>query len=394
MSVTRSAPDAVIPAVRGDLWAAFGDRSSFVLQHGDAGSSAIGRSRNVVVPPGADHVARAAALTQTVLGEVGDNGIAMGALPYDGTREAILRVPDRALRSEPVSAGTAPEPDWMVRGLIPEPLPVEYESTVERALEAIEAGEIQKVVLARSLTVQADRPIDPRDIARRLSAPEPGSYVFLVTLPGGGSSLVGASPELLVRREGLTVSSDPLAGTALRSSDPVRDQEIARQLRASAKEQREHRLIAEAVADGLAPFCSELTVDSEPSLSPTATLWHLRTAVSGTLKPGAPDALTIAAALHPTPAVCGTPPAAASRVIGRLEDFDRRFFAGLVGWVDARGDGEWALTLRCAEVSGTTARLHAGAGIVAGSEPAAEDLETEAKFGVGLRALGVEPPRV
>jgi isochorismate synthase len=148
------------------------------------------------------------------------------------------------------------------------------------------------------------------------------------------------------------------------------------------------------VADALTPFCSNLVVDSEAGLTSTATLWHLHTAIKGTLKPDAPDALTIAAALHPTPAVCGTPRAAAAALIGRLEPFDRRFFAGLVGWVDALGDGEWALTLRCAEVSGTTARLHAGAGIVAGSEPALEDLETEAKFGVGLRALGVEPAQV
>jgi isochorismate synthase len=389
MSFSRPAPAPVIPAIAGDLFAAFGERSSAVIQHGDTGFSAIGRSRNIVVPAGPDHVARAAALTQTVLSEVGETGIAMGALPYDGSCEAVLRVPDLAVRDHPVSAASAPEPGWTVRTLIPEPLPVEYESAVERALEAIEAGEIEKVVLARSVAVEADRPIDPRVVARRLSAAEAGSYVFLIALPGGGSTLVGASPELLLRREGMTVSSDPLAGTALRSTDPVRDREIARELQASGKEQREHRLIAEAVADGLAPFCSDLIVDPEPSLSPTATLWHLRTAVRGTLKRDAPDALAIAASLHPTPAVCGTPTSAASRVIRRLEGFDRRFYAGLVGWVDARGDGEWAITLRCAEITGATARLHAGAGIVAGSDPAAEDLETEAKFGPMLRALGV-----
>jgi isochorismate synthase len=390
MSLTRPAPQAGAHAAGDDLFAAFGERSSVVIQHGDAGVSAIGRSRNVVVPAGPDHVARAAALTQTVLAEVGGTAIALGALPYSGGCEAVLRVPDMALRDAPAFSGIPPEPAWAVRSLIPEPLPVDYESAVERALEAIEGGEIEKVVLARSLAVEADRPIDPRVVARRLSAAEPGSYVFLVSLPGG-STLVGASPELLLRREGMTVSSDPLAGTALRSADPGRDREIARELLASGKEQREHRLIAEAVADGLAPYCSELIVDPEPSLSPTATLWHLRTAVRGTLRPDAPDALAMAAALHPTPAVCGTPRAAASAVISRLEDFDRRFYAGLVGWVDARGDGEWAITLRCAEITGATARLHAGAGIVAGSDPAAEDLETEAKFGPVLRALGVLP---
>lgn len=390
MTVARPASRPAEPAAGGSPFALYGERTSVVIQRAESVVSAIGRSRNVVVPPGGEHVARAASLTQQALAGEPGIGIAMGALPYDGSCEAVLRVPDRALRGEPVENEVAPDATWAVTSLIPDPLPVDYEAAVATALAAIDAGEVEKVVLARALIAVADAPIDPRVVARRLNVAEPGSIVFLVALPGGSSSLVGASPELLVRREGMTVASDPLAGTARRSTDPVRDAEIARQLLGTVKEQREHRFIAEAVADALAPLCSNLIVDREPSLSPTATLWHLHTAVRGTLKPDAPDALAIAAALHPTPAICGTPRAAAADLIQRLEGFDRRFYAGLVGWVDARGDGEWAITLRCAEISGATARLHAGAGIVAGSDPAAEDLETEAKFGVMLRALGVE----
>ncbi len=390
MSVARPAPE-VATAGGPNPFELFGERTKVVIQRAGSVVSAIGRSRSIVVPPGPDHVARAASLTRQALAGEPGNGIAMGALPYDGSCEAILRVPDRAIRGEPAGDDRAPEATWAVTSLIPDPLPVDYEAAVATALAAIEAGEVEKVVLARALVVSTDTAIDPRVVARRLNAAEPGSIVFLVALPGGSSSLVGASPELLVRREGMTVSSDPLAGTARRSTDPVRDAEIARQLLATVKEQREHRFIAEAVADALAPLCTDLVVDREPSLSPTATLWHLHTAVRGTLKPDAPDALSLAAVLHPTPAVCGTPQAAAGRLLHRLEGFDRRFYAGLVGWVDARGDGEWAIALRCAEISGATARLHAGAGIVAGSDPAAEDLETEAKFGVMLRALGVEP---
>jgi isochorismate synthase len=390
MTVTRPAPQVAAPH-GASPFELFGERTSVVIQRAESAVSAIGRSRTIVVPPGPDHVNRAASLTREALAAEPANGIAMGALPYDGSCEAVLRVPDRALRGEHVTADHAPEATWAVTSLRPDPLPVDYEAAVATALAAIDAGEVEKVVLARAVVVAADIPIDPRLVARRLNAAEPGSIVFVVSLPGGTSTLVGASPELLVRRQGMTVSSDPLAGTARRSTDPVRDAEIARQLLGTVKEQREHRFIAEAVADALAPLCSNLVVDREPSLSPTATLWHLHTAVRGTLKPDAPDALAIAAALHPTPAVCGTPQAAAADLIHRLEGFDRRFYAGLVGWVDARGDGEWAITLRCAEISGATARLHAGAGIVAGSDPAAEDLETEAKFGVMLRALGVEP---
>ncbi len=390
MSAVRPAPPGRQAETESDLFEEYRDGAGAVLQHGNDGLAAAGESRDVLVAAGPDHVRRAAALVQNALEETAGRGVAMGALPYEGSCGAVIRVPERVVRGRPMSGDVAPEPGWSITAMVPEPLPVEYEAAVERALLAIEAGEVDKVVLARTLLVETNVPIDPRLLARRFSAEEPAAFVYLVALPGG-SHLVGASPELVIRRRGRKVFSDPLAGTARRSADRTRDQEIARQLLEAVKEQREHRLVAEAVADAMAPFCSNLVVDSEAGLSSTATLWHLHTAIKGTLKPDAPDALTIAAALHPTPAVCGTPQSAAAALIGRLEPFDRRFFAGLVGWVDAQGDGEWALTLRCAEVTGSTARLHAGAGIVAGSEPASEDLETEAKFGVGLRALGIEP---
>jgi isochorismate synthase len=377
-----------------DLFDCYRASDGVVLQFGPHGLAAAGSSESIHLAAGRDHVRRAAALVQTALDGTAGLGVAMGALPYDGSCDAVIRLPERVVRGVSRHGGLAPQPDWAITGLVPDPLPVEYESAVEQALAAIDDGVVEKVVLARTLLVEADRPIDARIVARRLNAEEPGAFVYLVALPGGASTLVGASPELVVRRRGRMVFSDPLAGTARRSPDRARDREIAQQLLDAVKEQREHRLVAEAVADGLAPFCSKLVVDSEPSVTSTATLWHLHTAIKGTLKPEAPDALTIAAALHPTPAVCGTPQPAAAGLIERLEPFDRRFFAGLVGWVDALGDGEWALTLRCAEVSGASARLHAGAGIVAGSEPALEDLETEAKFGVGLRALGIEPGQV
>jgi|HubBroStandDraft_6_1064221.scaffolds.fasta_scaffold51536_2 isochorismate synthase len=391
MSAVRPAPDVPAPTTERDLFDWYREGTGVVLQHDDYGLAAAGPSRAIHVSAGPHHVRRAAALAQDALNAAPGPGVVIGALPFEGSCDAILRLPEQVIRGVALRGAAAPQPDWAVTDLVPYPLPVEYEAAVDRALAAIGAGEVEKVVLARSLLVQADAPIDPRLVARRFNAEEPGSFVFLVALPEHGSHLVGASPELVVRRKGRKVFSDPLAGTARRSPDRTRDREIAQQLLDAVKEQREHRLVAEAVADALAPFCSNLAVDREAGLTSTATLWHLHTAIKGTLKPEAPDALTIAAALHPTPAVCGTPQAAAAALIGRLEPFDRRFFAGLVGWVDTLGDGEWALTLRCAEVSGSTARLHAGAGIVAGSDPAAEDLETEVKFGVGLRALGVEP---
>jgi len=391
MTTVQSAQE-VSASAEDDLFSSYRADDGVVLQFGPHGLATAGASHAIDVAAGPDHVGRAAARVQTALDGTAGLGVAMGALPYDGSCDAVLRLPERVVRGVSRSA-SAPQPDWAIASLIPDPLPVEYEAAVERGLGAIEAGVVEKVVLARTLIVHADRPIDARLVVRRLNAEEPGAFVFLVALPGA-STLVGASPELVVRRRGRKVFSDPLAGTARRSPDRARDREIAQQLLDAVKEQREHRLVAEAVADGLAPFCSKLVVDSEATVSSTATLWHLHTAIKGTLKPDAPDALAIAAALHPTPAVCGTPRAAAAELIEGLEPFDRRFFAGLVGWVDALGDGEWALTLRCVEIGGATARLHAGAGIVAGSEPALEELETEAKFGVGLRALGMEPGQV
>jgi isochorismate synthase len=390
VTAVRPVSEGVETAKESALFDAYRDGDGVVLQFGHDGLAAVGESGAIRVDAGPDHVRRAAPLVQAALAGTAGRGVAMGALPFAGGCDAVLRLPERVIRGAPVLGAMAPQPQWAITGLVPEPLPVDYEAAVERALEAIDAGGVDKVVLARTLLVETDRPIDPRLLARRFQAAEPGAFVYLVALPGG-SHLVGASPELVIRRRGRKVFSDPLAGTARRSPDRARDQEIARQLLDTVKEQREHRLVAEAVADALAPFCMNLTVDSEAGITSTATLWHLHTAIKGTLKPDAPDALTIAAALHPTPAVCGTPHAAAALLIERLEPFDRRFFAGLVGWVDAQGDGEWALTLRCAEISGSIARLHAGAGIVAGSDPASEDLETEAKFGVGLRALGIEP---
>jgi isochorismate synthase len=390
VSAVRPVPVGFETATDRSLFDAYRDDDGVVLHHGPEGLAAAGESQSIPVAAGPDHVRRAALLVQAALDGTAGQGVVMGALPFAGSCDAVLRLPERVIRGLPVYGGAAAAPRWAITNLVPEPLPLDYEAAVERALEAIEAGEVDKVVLARTLLVETDAPIDPRLLARRFQAAEPGAFVYLVVLPGG-SHLVGASPELVVRRRGRKVFSDPLAGTARRSPDRMRDQEIARQLLDTVKEQREHRLVAEAVADALAPFCMNLAVDSEAGITSTATLWHLHTAIKGTLKPDAPDALTIAAALHPTPAVCGTPQSAAATLIGELEPIDRRFFAGLAGWVDALGDGEWALSLRCAEVSGSTARLHAGAGIVAGSVPASEDLETEAKFGVGLRALGFEP---
>jgi isochorismate synthase len=364
--------------------------SGFVMVRAQHGVAASGPSVVVDVPSGPDQVRRAAAAAQDALAHTGGSRVAAGALPFDGAPAAMLRIPERVLRRDNLVPRPAPPATARrVMRIRSEPNPAAYRANIATALDRIDAGDIEKVVLARTLAVESDALLDARVVARRLRAVDPECYVFVVALPGG-RDLIGATPELLLRREGKDVFSDPLAGTAERSWDPARDAEAARALLDAAKERREHRLTAEAVADALGPFCSSLDVAAQPSLTATATLWHLRTAIRGQLRKSAPDALTLAAALHPTPAVCGTPTDAALALIRELEPFDRRYYAGIVGWVDSGGDGEWAIALRCAELSGRTARLYAGAGIVSGSDPGAEDQETEAKFDAMLRAIGAE----
>ncbi|MBG0815486.1 isochorismate synthase [Planomonospora sp. ID82291] len=314
------------------------------------------------------------------------SGVAAGAIGFDGA--AHLIVPDAATWSGPLApVAAAPRGGWRVR---PVPGPADYRKAVRRAVEIMESAAddpdgLRKVVLARTLELDGDGPLDLRDLLRPLAGRD---LSFAAPLPGG-RTLIGASPELLVSRRGRAVLSNPLAGSAARSADPAEDRRRAEALTASAKDLYEHRLVVEAVADALQPYCARLEVPQSPELTSTETMWHLSTRVTGVLRdPGTP-VLALAAALHPTPAVCGTPRAEARRVIGELEPFDRGAYTGLVGWTDAAGDGEWAVTIRCAEVAERTLRLFAGAGIVPGSDPERELAETSAKFRTMLRALGV-----
>ncbi|NMO90460.1 isochorismate synthase [Actinomycetospora sp. TBRC 11914] len=290
-----------------------------------------------------------------------------------------------------------------------EPSAAGYAAAVATALARIDEGAFAKVVLARSLAVTAPAALDVGEVLARLAAGHPEAYAFAVdTTPRGtndpfvasrctnGSfvpphrTLVGASPELLASRRGGTVVSNPLAGTVARSADPAEDARRAASLAASGKDRHEHAFVVEQVAERLAPFCRRLDVPAAPTLWATDSLWHLSTRISGELRDPAPSALHLATALHPTAAVCGSPTGEARRAIGELEAVPRGFYSGLVGWCDDAGDGEWAVTIRCAEIAGRTARLHAGAGIVAGSRPEAEVAETTAKFRPLLTALGLE----
>jgi isochorismate synthase len=261
-----------------------------------------------------------------------------------------------------------------------------YEAAVAEAIARIGDGGFEKVVLARTLEVDAGRPLDAKRLLHRLRAVEPHGYVFAAPIRDR-ASLVGASPELLVSLRGGEVRATPLAGTAPRAGDPDEDRANAGALVASAKNREEHAVVVRAVAAALGALCEPLSWDPEPVLLETANVWHLATRFVGRVRDPSVSVLDLVDALHPTPAVCGTPTEAALDAIRELEEFDRGRYAGPVGWIDARGEGEWAIALRCAELSGERATLFAGAGIVAGSEPASEADETERKFRAFLDSL-------
>jgi menaquinone-specific isochorismate synthase len=251
----------------------------------------------------------------------------------------------------------------------------EWEQAVGEAVHRIKhSAELRKVVLARDLYATANRPIDPRALLDRLSGRYPGCYTFAC------DGLVGATPELLISRDGWRVSSLILAGTTPRGATPAEDSDLATALLGSAKENEEHQYAAASLQNALAPLCQAMYVAPHPALIRLPNLQHLGTRVRGTLISADRSALGLAAAVHPTAAVGGTPTDAAVELIRELESMDRERYAGPVGWVDADGNGEWGIALRCAQLDGNRARLVAGCGIVAGSDPAAELAETITKF--------------
>ena len=253
----------------------------------------------------------------------------------------------------------------------------QWERAVATAVAAIGSGSLGKVVLAMELNATAAADIDPRVLLSRLAGRYPDCYTFAC------DGLVGATPELLIRRAGTQLHSLVLAGTMPRGGTPDADRALGAALLASSKDRDEHQYAVADVRSALQPLCADLRVESQPSLLRLANVQHLATQVDGTLAAGeaaSHSALALAAALHPTAAICGTPAEAAMELIRELEGMDRGRYSGPVGWVDASGNGEWGIALRCGLLAGRNARLFAGCGIVAGSDPPTEVAEAQAKF--------------
>ena len=258
-----------------------------------------------------------------------------------------------------------------------------WQTSVDEAVARIGRGEIDKVVLARDIVAQSDEPVHIGALLQRLNDSFPECWTFSV------DGLIGATPELLVRRQDDHVTSRVLAGTIRRSSNSDRDDQLAAALMGSDKDQEEHIYAVESVASALAKHCTDLKVPEQPFVLQLANVQHLATDVTGELA-NPVTALALAAALHPTAAVCGTPTERALATIAELEGMDRGRYCGPVGWIDPDGNGEFGIALRCAQVEDNTfmrLRLFAGCGIVAGSTSEAEIAESQSKFAAMKDAL-------
>ncbi|MFM8191901.1 MAG: isochorismate synthase MenF [Candidatus Nanopelagicus sp.] len=253
-----------------------------------------------------------------------------------------------------------------------------WRNQVSKAINAIKSGRLEKVVLARDLKANSTTKIDINNLLQKLEIEYPSTWVFLV------DGLVGASPELLVRLNKSLITSRVLAGTIQKTGNEDHDLALAASLAKSSKDLEEHEYAVKSVADSLAPFCSSTNVPESPFVLHLSNVMHLATDVTGVLNDSAKqaDIFTLIENLHPSAAVCGTPTNVAKKLISELETMNRSRYAGPVGWIDAQGDGEIAIALRCGELSdgNKSIRIFAGCGIVAGSDPITEYAESQAKL--------------
>jgi len=335
-------------------------------------------------------------------GHPGTGPVALGAFPFDRTAAGVLHVPD-------VLVADDGEFRWMTRlsgdqdtavaavmeaaaqnepaestdlALQPGRSATSWrDDVVAEARDRILAGRLRKAVLARELLVNAGGPIDTARLIERLATRFPAATCFAI------DGFIGASPERLVSRSGRTVRACPLAGTAARSDDAGVDAANIEALRASTKDQDEHRITIQWLLSELLPFCSYVDAEPEPSVMTMANVHHLATIVEGMLSEPAASILDLVGAVHPTPALGGAPQAEALQLIEELEGMDRGRYGAPVGWVDADGNGDFAVGIRSTQVTGDRATVWAGVGVVGQSEPAAELAETQAKFRAVLGSL-------
>jgi len=332
-------------------------------------------------------------LIQNNVHGIGTGPILFSSFSFDPNEPSVLIIPEVVLghkngkswitwignKSQPditqiSNSAISSEISWQ-KGSISEE---KWRAQVSAAIAAIKSNQLEKVVLARDLNATSNTTIDIRNLMQRLEIEYPSTWLFLV------DGLIGATPELLVRLSKSLVTSRVLAGTIRKSGNEDRDLALAASLAKSSKDLEEHEYAVKSVADALAPFCSSTNVPESPFVLHLSNVMHLATDVTGVLNDSAKqaDIFTLVEKLHPSAAVCGTPTEAAKKLIASLEEMNRGRYSGPVGWIDAHGDGEIAIALRCGQLSADhkSIRIFAGCGIVAGSDPANEYAESQAKL--------------
>ena len=402
MLIERPMPDAVSVAALGRAFDVVAAQGGVALEDADGLVVDFERDENRIV---------AAARMWKRLG-MPEETIAVGGFAYRPDRDPrdawsgfpalLLRVPELAVirrrgRTFVVAATEEAEelldlPTTVVRAqaarrldVTPVRNPLAWTAAVESAAARLRGGDAEKVVLAREVVAHGDGVVSAGAVVRALRAAYPSCFTYLVT-GADGTAFAGASPELLVRRAGSKAFAQPMGGSVARGATDMEDERLEQALIASSKDVSEHRVVSRFVLEAMRPFAR--TVESRgPEVVRFTNIQHLATSVEADLHEPAADLLTLAAALHPTPAVGGWPRDAADRLIDELEGMERGWYAGAVGWIDGRGDGELAVALRCGLLWEDGARLYAGVGVMGDSDPARELEETELKFKALLTAL-------
>jgi isochorismate synthase len=414
--IERPMPDAVSVAAVGRAFDIVAARGGVALE------DAAGKTLDF--EPGADRILAASRLWRRLAsllrgpdaGLPATGAVAVGGFAYRPDREPggpwsgfpalLLRVPALAVtrtRGRTFISAATPDAEALLEtgavatgrsvhapaarrlSVTPVRNPLAWTAAVGSAAARLRSGEAEKVVLAREVIARGDGVVSAAMVVRALRAAYPSCFTYLVT-GADGTAFAGASPELLIRRSGDRASSQPMAGSVARGATDVEDDRLARELEESAKDAVEHRVVSDFVVEALRPFAA--TVTARPTEVVRFTnIQHLATKVSAELNHPPADVLQLAAALHPTPAVGGWPREAAERLIEELEGLERGWYAGAVGWIDGRGDGEFAVALRCGLLWEDGARLYAGVGVMPDSDPARELEETDLKFKALLTAL-------
>jgi len=402
MLIERPMPDAVSVAAIGRVFDMVATRGGVALEDAEG--------KTVDFEAGENRILAASHLWKRL--RISADAVAVGGFAYRVDRDPggawsgfpalLFRVPALAIkrsRGRTFISTATPEAEGLLElsaaavrapaarrlDLTPVRNPLAWTAAVETAATRLRAGEAQKVVLAREVLARGDGVVAAGKVVRALRAAYPSCFTYMV---GGadGTAFAGASPELLIRRSGSHAFAQPMAGSVARGASDAEDERLARALTKSNKDADEHRLVSKFVVEALRPFSSAVSARG-PEVARFTNIQHLATSVDAELMGPAADVLTLAAALHPTPAVGGWPREAADVMIDELEGMERGWYAGAVGWIDGSGDGELAVALRCGLLWEDGARLYAGVGVMPDSDPARELEETELKFKALLTAL-------